>query len=64
MVIVGMKDVTVRLGLVSRYAWLKAHREGALRPLKMRFKFGRNKYLADHVEQVFGLPKGSVREAR
>jgi hypothetical protein len=59
MMIVGKKDV-LRLGVVSRYMWEKAYREGVLKPVRMKVKCGRNRYLAEMVEQVFGLPKGSV----
>jgi hypothetical protein len=59
MLIVGKKD-TLRMGLVSRFLWEKAYKAGKLKPLRMKIACGRNRYLAAHVEEVFGLPKGSV----
>lgn len=60
MIVVEKKDVVVRAGLVTRYAWQLARKRGALKPLETAFEYGRNKYLAAHVEEVFGLPKGAV----
>ena len=59
--IVSYGDVVVRSGCVTRYAWRKALKEKALRPLKMGFEYGRMKFLASHVEEVFGLPAGTVK---
>lgn len=56
--IVGHGDVVVRSGLVTDYAWRKAMREGRLKPLRPKFEYKRLKYLASHVERVFGLPAG------
>jgi hypothetical protein len=64
MLLVEKKDVTARMGLVTRYAWQKARDAGKLRPVKTAFEYGRNKYLARHVEEVFGLPAGSVSGVR
>lgn len=59
MLIVGKKDV-LRMGLVSRYMWEKAYKCGELKPMKAKVVCHRNKYLAEQVEKVFGLPKGCV----
>lgn len=62
--IVSYGDVVVRSGCVTRHAWRKALKSGALRPLKMGFEYGRMKFLASHVEEVFGLPAGTVSGER
>lgn len=59
--VVSYGDVVVRSGMVTDYAWRQAARSGALKPLKVRFAYKRRKYLASHVELVFGLPDGSLR---
>lgn len=58
--IVSYGDVVVRSGMVTDYAWRKASRSGKLKPLKMGFAYGRRKFLASHVERVFGLPIGTL----
>lgn len=62
--VVSYGDVVVRSGMVTDYAWRQAARRGALKPLKVRFAYKRRKYLASHVERVFGLTEGSLRGER
>ena len=59
--VVSYGDVVLR-GPVTDWAWRKARASGRLRPLKPLFSYGRDKYLAAHVEEVFGLPGGTVGE--